>query len=120
MNVTHNVLVVDAAFFGVLKDGLGSASELAKKAKKMKKAKQKVEDQNGEVLDHRPHDQHGPPLQILSNAFASFTEILQSGKPGAEDCKAATAMVALASQVKITCTLCKTQPLRVSPISRLT
>ena len=69
-----------------------------------------MEDQNGKMLDHRPHDQHGPPLQILSNAFANFTEILHSGTPSAEDCRAAAAMVALVSQVQIAwtlCTLCK-------------
>ena len=35
----------------------------------------------GQMLDHRPHQQHGPPLEILSEAFAECSDLMRSVVP---------------------------------------
>lgn len=73
---------------------------MANRPKELKKAKKVVKEADGRLLDHRPHDQHGPPIQILSEAFAKFAELVRTCTPTAEDCRAASKMVDLVSQVK--------------------
>ena len=65
----------------------------------MQKVRDAMEARGGQLLDHRPHQQHGPPLQILSKAFAECSDLMRSVVPRPTDCKAASMMVEVASQV---------------------
>ena len=51
----------------------------------------------GQLLDHRPHQQHGPP-EILSKAFAKYSDLKRLAVPDPSDCNAAIHVVAVATQ----------------------
>ena len=54
---------------------LPSASDVAKNPKQYKKFKASVQmHEDAQLLDHRPHQEHGPPLDILCEAFAQFSQ----------------------------------------------
>ncbi len=56
-------------------------------------------DLDGQLLDHRPHRQHGTPLEVLCKAFAKYPTLMLSEEPLPADCKAVYAMMEAASQV---------------------
>lgn len=48
---------------------------MAKDPRAFNKAKKKMVELGAGFLDHRPHENHGPPIEILSPSFARFTDI---------------------------------------------
>lgn len=61
--------------------------------------KAKVADSGVQVLDYRPHNEHGPPLELLCEAFGQFSQDAATCTPSSESCALARRLVAHVSQV---------------------
>ena len=53
----------------------------------------------GHMLDHRPIEYRGVPLEVLCKAFAECSDLMHTVEPMPADCKAAGAMAQVTSQV---------------------
>ena len=81
---------------------LRSASEVANAPQKYKKLKVAVQAHVGaQILDHRPHQEHGPPLDILCEAFAQFSQDVRTCLPSLGASRLVGKLVELASEVSI-------------------
>lgn len=92
----------EKAFFARLRDLDVSASEVAAGPKRVLHYKKILKDVQWEYLDHRPADNHGTSLHILSRPFSIFAEVFAGTfEPQLEaaDCHAAMEFVKLVSQV---------------------
>ena len=78
---------------------LPTPSQFAARPSETIRAKDATVSENGELLDHRPHQQLGPPLEILSEAFAKCADLMRSAVPRQKDCEAACGLVDVASRV---------------------
>ena len=87
-----------ALFFDALAK-LPSASTVASSPKDYNNARSKVSNAGGEILNYRPHDTHGPPMTIMSEAFSQFCDEAASCVPSVRACEAARDLVSHVSQV---------------------
>ena len=78
---------------------LPSASDVASRQKMYKKFKETVRKYEAELLDHRPHQDHGPPLDTLCEAFAQFSDDVLHCVPREEAGRLVGKLVDLASKV---------------------
>ena len=79
-----------------------SASEVANAPRKYKKLKVEVQAHGGaQLLDHRPHQEHGPPLDIMCEAFAQFSQDVRTCVPSLGASRLVGKLVELASEVSI-------------------
>eukprot|EP00243_Klebsormidium_subtile_P000701 TRINITY_DN1117_c0_g2_i1.p2 TRINITY_DN1117_c0_g2~~TRINITY_DN1117_c0_g2_i1.p2 ORF type:complete len:227 (+),score=42.97 TRINITY_DN1117_c0_g2_i1:262-942(+) len=84
------------SYFNTLED-LDSGSQFAVRSKSVTKAREKIEEVKGRLLNYRPHTEHGVPIQIMSRAFSSFAEEARLGNPTPEDCEMALQLVQIVS-----------------------
>ena len=79
---------------------LPSASDVANTPEKYNKLKREVQMQGGaRLLDHRPHQEHGPPLDILCETFAQFSLDVRNCIPSLEASRLVGKLVDLVSKV---------------------
>ena len=98
-----NLLVISALTAGIqifanIHD-LPSASDVANNPKRYKRLKEAVQKFDAQLLDHRPHQEHGPPLDILCETFAQFSQDVCDCIPSLEASQLVGKLVDLASKV---------------------
>ena len=101
----HDALEINSAdndFFEAIR-ALPSASTVGNNPKAYLGVKKTIAaaTSDAQLLDHRPHTDRGPPLEIMCEAFASFSQDACTCVPGLAACTLTRQLVELVSQVGV-------------------
>ncbi|CAL5227230.1 g10154 [Coccomyxa viridis] len=87
------------SFYRSLQHVLPTPSECANIPSQIQRVREGMDGCGGHMLDHRPIEYRGVPLEVLCKAFAECSDLMHTVEPMPADCKAAGAMAQVTSQV---------------------